>query len=80
MINARYASIGMRRSNNYKMHNAATILPLTAHSSPLTAKETLQQSDEAEKQFIDLLSAIIVDIVLNKVSYEKEMHHIPALQ
>lgn len=55
------------------MHNTATILPLAAE------KEAHIQNS-AEEKLIDLLSAIIVDTVLNKISYEKEMHHIPALQ
>jgi uncharacterized NAD-dependent epimerase/dehydratase family protein len=43
-------------------------------------KESPSPHTEEEKQLIDLLSAIIVDTVLNKSSYdEKEMHQLPAL-
>jgi hypothetical protein len=54
-----------------------TLLKQANHSSLLTVVKN--ETSEDEKQFIDLLSSIIVENVLSK-KYEKKRHYILTLQ
>jgi hypothetical protein len=72
------------RRHTQKICNVLSkVLTLTlTQDAPLSAvqKDSSMHEPEEEKQLIDLLSSIIVDTVLNKKSYEKKEHHLPALQ